>query len=83
MTLDHALEVSEKFILANKLTFTPAAIIKKKDKLPIYAYERNKIHYVLKSQAGDAGYDSDYLSAKWKLQRSNDWEPRLRDNDLV
>jgi len=83
MTLDVALELSKQFITVNKLGFTPAAFIKQKGKLPIYAYTNTAITYVLKSQAGEGGYDSDRFTAKWKLKRRDDWEPRLKENDLL
>ena len=83
MTLDIALELSKQYITANKLVFTPAAFIKQKDKLPIIAYSNIDIKYILKSQAGSSGYDSDRFTAKWKLKRRDDWEPRLKENDLL
>jgi len=82
MTLDVALELSKQFITVNKLGFTPAAVIKQKGKLPIYTFDNTNLHYVLKSQAGEGGYDSDRFTAKWKLRRSDSWQPRLREDDL-
>ena len=83
MTLDDALEMSKQYCLANKLAFVPAAFIKQKGKLPIFAYTNTAITYVLKSQAGEGGYDSDRFTAKWKLKRREDWQPRLKENDLL